>query len=181
VKYLKNLRESIGRYILRKKSKSIKRNVIVHNFDTAKTAGVLFNVSNDNSFDYIKDFLNFMNNKNIQVVVLGYNNSKTTPDELLIKKNINIINKNDLNWYCVPKNDMVNQFIEKDLDLLFDLSTKNTFPLKYINTLSNASFKVSKESNYNNSSDLMLNIKKDESLKYYIEQIQHYLNIINQH
>ncbi|MDA3781532.1 MAG: hypothetical protein PF487_15095, partial [Bacteroidales bacterium] len=179
VTYLKKIKESFGRYIIRKKTKSIKRKVIVHNFNTAKTAGVLFNIYNDNSYDYIKDFLNFLNSNNIQVIALGYTNLKTTPEELLIRKNINIINKKDLNWYGDPKNELVTKFIEKDIDILFDLSLKDTFPLKYIGSLSKASFKVSKESDYNNSSDIMLNIKKDESLKYFIEQIKHYLSIIN--
>lgn len=176
---LKNLRKSFGRYLLRKKSKALKRNVIAHNFSTAKTAGVLFYITDDNSFDYIKEFLNFLKSNNIQVVALGYINSTKTPEELLIRQNINIINKQDLKWNSIPKGEIVDQFINKDLDLLFDLSLKNSFALKYISSLSKASFKISIESNYHNSSDLMINIKKDESLKYFIEQIKHYLGIIN--
>lgn len=177
--YFKKLRESFGRQILRKKAKSIKRKIIVHNFNTAKTVGVIFNANSDNSFEYIKDFLNFLSSKDIKVIALGYSDFKITPEELLMIKNINIINKTNLNWYCAPKNEVANQFINKDLDILFDLSITNSFPLKYLCCLSKASFKVSKESDFHNSSDLMLNIKKDESLQYFIEQIKHYLSKIN--
>jgi hypothetical protein len=174
----KSLKYRIGRFNLRKRLKNLKRQVITHNFNTAKTAGILFNSPDEQSFSAIKEFLVFLSNSEINVIALVYIPGKKIPQQYLMRKGINFYCNTDLNWYYKPKNEMINQFIDQKFDILFDLSIKQTFTTDYIGTLSKAAFKIGmhKEDAYQ---DLVIDINKNKSVDYLIEQIKHYLNILN--
>ncbi len=93
-------------------------------------------------------------------------------------KGINFYCKTDLNWYYKPKNKIIAQFVNHEFDILFDLSLKDYFTVNYTGSLSKASFKIGiqKENTYQ---DLTIDINKNKSIDYLIEQIKHYLNIIH--
>lgn len=174
----KSIKCRIGRFNLRKRLKNLKRQVITHNFNTAKTAGILFSSPDEQSFSAIKEFLTFLSNSEINVIALVYVPDKKIPQQYLMRKGINFYCNTDLNWYYKPKNEMIDQFIDQKFDILFDLSLKQTFTTNYIGSLSKAAFKIGmqKENAYQ---DLVIDINKNKSVDYLIEQIKHYLNILN--
>ena len=95
-----------------------------------------------------------------------------------MRKGINFYCKSDLNWYFKPKNELVDQFINQEFDILFDLSIKNYFTVNYVGSLSKATFKIGKQSE-SAYQDLLIDIKENDTVEYLIDQIKHYLNIIN--
>ncbi len=175
---IRNIKCKIGRYNLRKQLKNLKRQVKTHNFNTAKSAGILFSSPDDDSFRAIKDFLTFLSEKELKVYALGYVPSKKIPQQFLMRKGINFYCKTDLNWYYKPKNEIIDQFVNREFDILFDLSLKDYFTVNYTGSLSKASFKigVQKENAYQ---DLVIDVNKNKSVDFLIEQIKHYLNILN--
>ncbi|MEE4196101.1 MAG: hypothetical protein V2I54_00525 [Bacteroidales bacterium] len=177
---MRNIKRSIGKLSLKKNLRKNRRQLRVHNFNTAQTVGILFNSPDEESFRIVKDFLSFLSNNNLKVIALGYVPEKKIPENLLLRKGINFFCKKDLTWYYKPKNESVNQFILQDFDLLIDLSLKEYFPLYYIGQLSNASFKIGRQPEKYQYQDLMIDIGKNHSIDYLIEQIKHYLTIINQ-
>lgn len=174
----KSIKSRIGRFNLRKRLKNLKRQVKTHNFNTAKSAGILFSSPDDKSFNAIKEFLSLLSNKGINVIALGYVPGKKVPQQFLMRKGINFYCNTDLNWYYKPKNEMIDQFINQEFDILFDLSMKQSFTTDYVGSLSKAAFKIGmqKEDAYQ---DLVIDINKNKSIDYLIEQIIHYLNILN--
>lgn len=174
----KNIKCKIGRLNLRNRLRSLKRKVKVHNFNTAKTAGIIFNSPDENSFEAIKQFLSYLSQFELKVIALGYIHSKKIPETFLMRKGINFYCKTDLNWYYKPKNEIVEQFINQEFDILFDLSIKDFFTVNYVGSLSKATFKIGKQSD-NAHLDLTIDIKENKSVEYLIDQIKHYLNIIN--
>jgi hypothetical protein len=174
----KTIKCKIGRFNLKKRLKSLKRQVKVHNFNTAKTAGIIFNSPDEKSFEAIKQFLSFLSQYELKVIALGYIPSKKIPENFLMRKGVNFYCKTDLNWYYKPKNELVDQFIEQEFDILFDLSIKDYFTVNYVGSLSKAVFKIGKQSD-NAYQDLTIDIKENKTVEYLIEQIKHYLNIIN--
>ncbi len=175
---INNIKEKVGNFNLKRRLKQQKRKVKTHNFNTAKTAGILFNSPDEASFEAIKDFLSFLSQNDIKVIALGYIPSKKIPENYLMRKGFNFYCKTDLNWYFKPKNEIIEQFINHEFDILFDLSIKDYFTVNYVGSLCNAAFKVGKHSTiaYN---DLSIDIKANNTVEYLIEQIKHYLNILN--
>lgn len=180
MKYLENIKQTLGKLSLKKNLSNNKRYVKVHNFNSAETVGILFNSPDEEAFNAVKDFLSFLASNNLKVIALGYVPDKKIPENLLLRKGINFFCKNDLNWYYKPKNEVIEQFINHNFDILIDLSLKEYFPLYYIGKLSNSSFKIGRQSEKYQYQDLMINIGKNHSVEYLVDQIKHYLTIINQ-
>ena len=176
---IKNIRLKLGNWFLKKKMKSVQRKKAVHNFKSANTVGILFNVNHFNNFDNINHFLRYLAEQDIQVFALVYIHAKKVPNELSAKRRINFFTKKDVNFYYKPKATIINSFLEKEFDILIDLSTDNHFPLTLVNNLSRASFKVGMEHMTGRDYDLMFSLKNKEDIGYFIEQIKHYLSQIN--
>ena len=175
---IKNIKSKIGQFNLRKRLKNQKRKVKTHNFNSAKSAGILFSSPNEQSFIAVKNFLSFLSTKDMKVIALGYVPSKKIPQEFLMRKGINFYCNTDLNWYYKPKNEIIEQFIHQDFDILFDLSMNEYFTVNYVGLLSKAQFKIGKQT-ANAYQDLVIDIKNNNTVDYLIEQIKHYLNILN--
>ena len=169
----------IASFVLNKK---IKKNVItkqIVNLNNAKTIGIVFNNQNQKSNDIIKEFVSFLSQKNIQVYIVEFINKKVETDNY-VKKGFNYFSLKNLNWYYCPKSIIADEFINKDLDILIDLSLNNNcFPVQYIDALSKAKFKVGKFYETQNYFDFMININENNDLNFFIEQIKHYLTMIN--
>ncbi len=174
----KSIKCKIGHFNLKRRLKNRNRHVKTHNFKTAKSAGILFSSLDDVSYKAIKEFLVFLSQKDIKVIALGYAPSKKIPQQFLKRKGINFYCNNDLNWYYKPKNELINQFIDQEFDILFDLSIRDYFTVKYVGSLSKAAFKIGKQTE-NAYQDLVIDVNKNKSIEYLIEQIKHYLNILN--
>lgn len=175
---IKKIRLKLGYWLLKKRMKSVQRNKTVHNLNSAKTAGVLFTADNSTEFSWINSFLNELINTKIKVFALAYIPTKHVPNDLLANRKINFFTKKELNFSCTPNSSMVDSFIKKDLDLLIDLSDERYFPVIYVNNLSKAAFKVGSANAVKKDYDLMISIKDNQDLSYFIEQIKHYLSQI---
>ena len=84
----------------------------------------------------------------------------------------------DLNWYYKPQNYVINNFLEKDYDILINLCTSNCVPVKYLAGSSRAKFKVGKFEDNLSVYDMMIDVKQN-SLETLIKEVKHYLNLIN--
>ena len=84
----------------------------------------------------------------------------------------------DLNWYYKPQNYIIKNFIEKDYDILINLCDSRCIPIKYLAGSSRARFKVGKYEEKLDLYDMMINVKGN-TIDELINEIYHYLNIIN--
>ncbi len=176
---MSNIKLKVGRYTLGKKLRSFKRVRESHNLETAKTAGILFNPTDQTSFEQIKQFLTYLNKYKLQIYVLGYIDNKTIPESFLFWKGINLFSKQELNWTMVPKTPVVTDFIDKPFDLLFDLSLTDHFPIEYISRLSKSKFKIGRFTQEHSSFDLMFELNENQKLEEFLEHIKKYINLIN--
>jgi hypothetical protein len=179
VKFFSNIKLRIGNYVINKNRKNLRRFKKVHNLKSAKYIGILFDATDKKHFDYVQDFYKFLRLRGIEVMVLGFVNSKDVPDKYLFKKDFCFFLRKSLNWYKKPVNDDVEKFIHEKFDILIDLNVENHFAFKYIFALSPAQFKVGRVTAEPNYYDLMINIQKRKEVDYFIEQTTHYLEIIN--
>jgi hypothetical protein len=179
VNFVSNLKLKVGRYSLRKKLGNFKRVRESYNLETAKTAGILFNPTDQTSFEQIKQFLTYLGNYKIQIYVLGYIDDKTIPESFLFWKGINLFSRKELNWTMIPKTPVVTDFIDKPFDLLFDLSLTDHFPMEFIARLSKSKFKIGRFTEAHDSYDLMFELDENQKLEDFLDHIKKYINLIN--
>lgn len=173
------LREAIGKRVLRKKLKNQKRETIVHNFETAKSAVILFDAQIKNGFHVVKEFRKFLLEKEISCTVYGYMDQKEIPKDMLFWKGYHIITKRMLNWYLMPVGEETDLYRQEDPDMLFDFSFDPGLELQFLVQLSPARFKIGCYTGEKNDYDLMINLPEQNDLAYLSEQIKHYISMLN--
>lgn len=164
-----NFKKNIGEFVLRKQTKHLKRKTVSCNLHEAKKIGILFNATHLVSFEIVKDFVKHISTSANEIIVLGYVDSKQMIDHYLYRKGFEFFTKNDLNWYEKPEGEAVSNFISEKFDLLIDLNLEDSFPMKYILSLSHSQFKTGRFTDKHNLLDLMIDI---ESEKKAIREIQ---------
>lgn len=131
-----------GLYKLKKQLRNHKRNKQVHNFESARSVGILCVATTDEVLDKAMELTNFLTHKNIEVCLLIYCPLKDVPQKFLLRKGVNVFNIKDINWYGKPMVPFADEFFGKDFDILIDLSLQEVFPIRWISSLSKAKFKV---------------------------------------
>ncbi len=173
------IRENIGKRVLKKKKKTLDREVHVHNFETARTAVILFDTGEPDSFPVIKEFRKFVQKSGIKCDAFGYVKEKEIPQEMLFWKNYSFITKSDLNWYMKPTGEAVDAFYSRNPDMMIDFTREVPLELQFLVQLSKASFKIGMFTEQENDYDLMINLSDKNDIGYLADQIKHYVSILN--
>ncbi len=178
MKLITDIQRVVGIFELRRKLRQVNRHKCIHNFTTARSAGILFSCRNEGEFELVKEFKQFLESEAIETSVLGFVDDKEIPDHYLLRTGFQFFCQKDLKWSKVPGALFIRDFARKPFDILFDFSLEDHFSLNYILKISPASYKIGRllpHSEY----DLMIDIEKENSIVYLIEQIRHYLSIIH--
>lgn len=178
MKLIRDIQRLVGTFELRRKLRQVDRHKCIHNFTTARSAGILFACRNEEEFELVKEFKQFLESEAIDTSVLGYVDDQEVPDHYLLRKGFHFFCQKDLKWSKVPAALFVGDFARRPFDILFDLGLEDHFPLNYILKLSPASYKIGRLVTHTEY-DLMIDIEKETSIAYLIEQIRHYLSIIH--
>ncbi len=176
-----NTRLKIGRSLLSKKVARSKRVMNFSNFNLVKTVGIVWDASKPQDFVHLSRFYQKMHERKIDVKILGYFSGKELPNQYTAIRYLTCIRRNELNFFYKPLTPDCNSFINNRFDVLIDINFKKLFPLQYVTSLANSSFKVGLFESETSSSpfDLMLEIKNPVDLESYLNQIVHYLEMIN--
>lgn len=175
-----SIKDKIGTFFLQKEMLSISRNKALFNLKDAKTVGILFDASNKEEFELVKKYVVYLKELKKKVKTIGYFNSKEIPQMVFSKLEYDFFSQKQLNWYNKPSDPFIDNFINEEIDILIDLNLNNHFPLKYIATSSKAKFKVGKYSEKNKTIyDMLIDYSDTKGLKYFMRQIDIYLNMIN--
>ncbi|NOZ48358.1 MAG: hypothetical protein GXO79_16525 [Chlorobi bacterium] len=164
---------------MKKKLKKTFRNRKTQNLDSAVTIDIIFDATNIDNFEKIKSFADYLVSLNKKVKAIGFVNSKIIPQKYYLINGFDFFCKKDLNYFYIPKSDKVQKFYTEKTDVLIDLSLTNIFSIKYIVALTNATFKIGRFTKDNSFNDMMIDISKNKSLDYLIQQTLHYFSIIN--
>lgn len=177
----RNFRLSRGRSVLRKKISRIKRTKFRGNIFSAKKVGLVWDASNPEEFQVLSQFHQKMLDRNINLDIIGYFPGKELPDKITAIRYLVCLKQQDLNYSYRPVSNEASRFIDTHFDILIDANFKCVFPLEYISTLSSAGLKVGIFNNgYEHSPfDLMIEVSSKSSLNNYLDQVVHYLEMIN--
>lgn len=157
------------------KLKSIDRQML--NIDNAQKIGILYNASKVNDVIAVTEFSDMLKNAGKNVSMLGYQDVKPKKNEPLTN---GIFNKNDVNWFSKPKGKEIFSFKNTEFDILICAFIDKCLPLEYIANVSLSKFRVG---HFNQAStdafELMINTGEKKDLKYLLNQINHFLKVIN--
>ena len=174
------IKNKIGDYVFERKMHNQKRNVKAINLKNAVTIGILYDASNENTYNTVKHWVKVFRENKKKVKGLGYINTQTFQAHHLAKLEFDFFSSADLNWYNHSKSSIINNFINEKFDILIDLNFDNNKPTYYIAGLSQSPFKVGRRSQQNNRIlDLFIEIDQNKDLDYFMTQAQYYLQLIN--
>lgn len=178
---LKNIRLNRGKAILRKKISRMKRSKFRGNIARARSVGIVWDASNPDEFTVLSQFHQKMNDRNIEVKILGYFPGKHLPDRCTAIRYLTCLKSQDINFFYRPVAQEASSFINTRFDILIDINFRQLFPLQYISSLSMAGFKVGIFDNGFETPpyDLMMELDKSTDINTYLTQVIYYLEMIN--
>jgi hypothetical protein len=177
----RKIRLKIGDTILRNKVAGKKRKKFYSNIDQVKNIGIVWDASKTEDFACLSKFYQKMIENKTDVKVIGYFPGNNLPDQYTAIRFLSVIKNAELNIFYHPVSVESNSFINKQFDVLIDLNFTNVQPLQYISSLSNAGLKVGifEPGIKNPPYDLMMELKKPVNIEDYLNQVMHYLGMIN--
>jgi hypothetical protein len=177
---LYKIRTIIGNYFLKEELLKTVQERKITNLRDAKKIGVLYTLDDVPEYEAVSEFVSRLQHDHKEVKALGFVKNKNLVSRFLPKLSFDFFSAKDLNWFFKPLNTKVRDFIEKEFDILIDLSMKDSLPLKFISGFSMAHCRVGRFSEANRVCyDLMIDISRPISLNEYMLQIIHYLTVIN--
>jgi len=180
VGFLNKIRRVVGQYLLQKKLANIQRERGVFNLDTAQTVGILFEVDSFDDCQEVYNFYTYLKRLKKRITVVGFVEKKEYANFIIDRLDFHYFNNKERNWFLVPNNRHVNDFVKAGFDVVINMSKTEACSLKYIAGVCNAKFKVGR---YNTNDvalyDLMISENEKSEINEYIHHVKHYLNIIN--
>lgn len=166
---------------LKKTYRANRREVLITNFSLIKTIGLLSNPKNEIEIREIDKVIKQFKVLGKQILPLIYFDKQIEND--IFTKNIDwgIFGKENCNWFGKPKKDIdLNRFVNKELDILIDLSFSKNFGLQFLFAKSKARLKIMPTSDLSKQfADLMLDAPDPQNKLDFTKELIHYLEIIN--
>jgi hypothetical protein len=165
---------------LKRESSRVRRDRKIFNLAGASNIGVLYYLPDEPTYRKISDYVKKLQDTGKIVKALGYVQNKRLTGQFLPKLSYDFLYPAGLNWQFKPIATAAKDFIEAEYDILLDLSVEDHLPLLYITGMSKARFKVGLKSDRRSKYlDLMMDLGDKDGLDELIEQVDHYLTIIN--
>ncbi len=178
--FIEKLKNRIGKRILQKRMRKKTRKVAFSNFKTAKRIGILFDAMRQESYLTARSFITYLRNMDNEVLGIGYVANSEAITYFPYHQGISFFSIKNNNWYLHSKSKAVAEFNASDFDILIDLSIEEHLQLRFIVGESDARLKIGKGDPECPYYDIVLNIKSDKPLAYFIEQLKLYVNVLEQ-
>ncbi|MDG1237455.1 MAG: hypothetical protein P8N69_00935 [Flavobacteriales bacterium] len=157
------------------------RNVQSCNIEDAKSMGMLCVIKNENDYESTVQIIKLIKAeyKIPNIKILAFYPLKNDPEFLKSRLGLDFFTIYDLNYYSLPKKNVVKKFMSQRFDILLDLTENVTIPLRLVLLLSKSPFKIGsfsedKKPYY----DLMIETDPKDYLQY-VKHVINYLKIFN--
>ena len=179
MQFIEDIKQKVGKWVFLRELKNNKRLKSVCNLSDAKSIGILYDASSESQIKDIKPFIDYFFNLKKEIKALGFVNHKQFSSCHSPKLQYDFFNRKDLNWYYKPQNYIIDNFIQKEYDILINLCDSRVIPVKYLVASSIARFKIGiYEENYQ-IYDFMISLNEDAGVIKLMSEIKHYIELIN--
>ncbi len=175
--FIQHMKEQFALKLIRRRLKKRPRKKEFHNLKTAKTAGILFDTTENENYFWANKLRKDLLNRGITVQLVAWLNKGKLPN-YKIGSNVLFYTHRDATWAGKPRNKDLQKFTNETFDLLFVLSNSNHIAFRRMAILSQACCKLGATSAQNNDLDFMIEHKDSEPIESLIENIWTYLNTI---
>ena len=151
-----------------------KRDVV--NLKDAKSVGILFLANSESACKEVNGFAEELRGMGIDTTVVGFINRRDPHEYHLKINNMSFFTLKNCYWYGRPKDFAVRKFVAQEFSILIDLNLKEYLPTRYIPGKSMAHLKVGNMGN--NAVDIMIDTSKEPKLRYFINEVIRYLNLL---
>lgn len=180
VPLLGKIRDNIGRYFLRKEILRVNHSPAMISLANARSIGIVFNSDSKENVELVKKYVDYLAALGKKVTVLGNISAKDIIENVSWWAGQNYITRKELNWYFQPEKRIIDNFVRGDYDLLLDLNVSDTIPLLFVTAHTSAKCKVGKYAEqYLNLYDVMIETDADKTLKYFLRNVDKYMESIN--
>jgi hypothetical protein len=182
MKIFGSLGAAIGKRILRSKVKSLNRKRSFVNLSSAKQIGILWDITSPDDLKTINAFIHRLNERPVEVSVLGFFQGKNLPDNLTAIRHLSCVKKEEVSWTGRPMTNEAKEFNNRPFDVLIEIAFKDYLPLRFIAATSLARLKVapaSQSGRDQSHTDMLIEVKTRNNIEEYLEQVIFYLKMIN--
>jgi hypothetical protein len=106
--------------------------------EQVKTMGLVCQITDEDSYKKVYDLFSKLHSPKRSVWLLGYVDERKVPYYCLQQLSADFFSKNELNWFGKPDFAQLNDFLNKEFDILIDLSRSDLAPLHYVLATSKA-------------------------------------------
>ena len=160
------------------------RNKKIDNIAQIKSIGLIFQVGEENDWNLLYHFAKLMEKEGKSVAMIGIQDSETQLDYIITHSNTLLCKeKEDLDYWGVPKKELVEKFNQNHFDLLIDTTEEPNFFGQYIALSCDADLKIcyaSEEDLIDNGKifDMMIKGEEPLDLRGYLNHVVQYLKMI---
>jgi len=179
MQFIENVKQKLGQIVFQKELRNNPRLKLVCNLDDAKSVGILYDATTQERVEAVKPFVSYFFDLKKDVKALGYVNSNQLSFCHTPRLQYDFFYQKDLNWYYKPQNYIIDNFVQKEYDILINLCDSSIIPIKYLVASSMAHFKIGIYEEEYEIYDLMISLKEDKSIDKLMVEIKRYLKLIN--
>ena len=106
--------------------------------EQVKTMGIVCQITDEDSYKEMYDLFSKLHSPKRTIWLMGYIDESKVPYFCLPQLSADYFSKKLLNWYGKPDFVQLNDFVNKDFDILIDFSRNDLSPLQYILAVSKA-------------------------------------------
>jgi len=165
------IKQKIAERKFQKLARQHKHYPVLPELTKARKVGVLWQPAHKRAFQYMQDYF-----RKKQAIFRGFCVFEETANPL---PDTNTVTTYDLTWLGFPKPEKVEDFMNMEFDILFNVALEQNFVLDYITLFSKAKFKVGTSKDESNYFDLNINIGQKKDSTYLAEQQIFYLAQLN--
>lgn len=174
MKLFYQIRLKTALYLLKRKAKERTRRMKAINFDQVRSMAVIFQVDDPASRKLISNFIQPFMSEGVMCHAYGYIHEQDDRYNYISDKTYTFFSEKDLNFLGQPKEGVMDDFIDREWDLVLMATQNFHFPLKWMIKLSKGKFKVGPSGHYDDELDFMIE-GKDLSSELIVNEITHYL------
>jgi len=145
-------------------------------FEQVRTMGIISQITDENSYKEIYDLFSKLQSPKRTIWLMGYIDEHSVPYYCLQQLSADFFSKKQLNWYGKPDFVHINDFINRDFDILIDFSRKDLSPLQYILLTSKAKLLVGANKYAQDLYDIFIHTETESNHFQLLKIIHNYLH-----
>lgn len=171
---LENIRRAFARKNLRRAVASQQRRRRTHTLDSARTLGILFDATPERNRREVLEFAKNLEKKGKKVSLLGF----IAENKPAAEPSFDCLSQQEIRWNAALDSPKAAAFVQQKFDLLLSFNPDGQWPLDLLAAQSPAAMKIGFVTSGPNDFDMLLEIPADKGLRFFVEQLELYLDKI---